>query len=200
MQPSHISLVKPDHLGFSVTVDPTIFMQRTLVCLVAGSATLSLTALASPDLSKLPPAAKQEGLTYAKDIKPILQSSCFGCHGPQRQRGGLRLDSLERVLEGSEDGKVIVPNKSEESPLVLAVARVDEKKAMPPKPRPPGKSGKGGPPPTSGSGTNTAKSGAAAAPPGGGAGGPRGPMGPPPKPLTIEQVALIRAWVDQGAK
>jgi hypothetical protein len=27
-----------------------------------------------------------------------------------------------------------------------------------------------------------------------------GGFGPPPKPLTAEQVGLVRAWIDQGAK
>jgi len=101
----------------------------------------------------------------------------------------LRLDSLEGVLKGSKDGKVIVPGQSTKSQLVIAVARLDEESAMPPKPkrgRPRGgeKRAEGGAP--SSAGTNQ---------PAG-----KGPMGPPPKPLTPEQVGLIRAWVDQGAK
>src|SRR5205085_7342712 len=129
--------------------------------------------------------------TYATDIRPIFESSCFGCHGQQRQRGGLRLDSLETVLKGGKDGTVIVPAKSEESKLVLAVARLDEKTAMPPK----GRGGPGGPgrPPSAGNDGKAPAQGDAPAP-------NRPPMGPPAKPLSSDQVALIRAWVDQGAK
>jgi hypothetical protein len=36
-------------------------------------------------------------------------------------------------------------------------------------------------------------------PPPGGPGGQHN-FGPPPKPLTAEQVGLVRAWIDQGAK
>ena len=70
---------------------------------------------------------------------------------------------------------------------------------MPPGGPPPGGDmAAGGPPPMGGPG---------GPPPG--EGGPQGtnapqqrlrPMGPPPKPLTAEQVGLIRAWIDQGAK
>jgi hypothetical protein len=84
----------------------------------------------------------------------------------------LRLDSLEAVLKGSKEGKVVVPGKGVDSKLVRAVARVDEHSAMPPKPRP----GRGGP------------------------NAPKDANAPAAKPLTTEQVSLIRAWVDQGAK
>src|SRR4051794_22419066 len=172
-------------------------MKTTSALLIAALAAFSYSAMAAEsDLSKLPPAAKKEGLTYAKDVRPIFETSCFRCHGDQRPKAGLRLDSLEGVLKGSKDGKVIIPGKSQESQLVLAVARLDEKKAMPPKPRqgrPGGPGGPGGPPP------GAPADGKAPAHPEGQPGGGGG-MPPMPKPLTAEQVGLIRAWVDQGAK
>ena len=158
------------------------------------------------DLSKLPPPSSQKGVTYAKDIQPLLESSCIRCHGAERPKAGLRLDSLESALKGSKDGKVVIPGNSKESPLVLAVSQLDEEKAMPPKfkpgrGRPGGPGGFGGPggPPPGGPGPD----GAAGGPPPGSAGGPPGGMhggfGPPPKPLSAEQVGLVRAWIDQGA-
>src|SRR2546423_10616734 len=103
--------------------------------LVLAGLTMALHPLAAagPDLTKLPPPAVQTGVTYAADIRPILQASCFNCHGQQRQRGGLRLDSLEAALRGGDDGTVITPGKSKDSLLVLAVAQLDEETAMPPK-------------------------------------------------------------------
>src|SRR6266571_1321686 len=97
------------------------------------------------DLSKLPPPANQKGLTYAKDIRPMLEASCFRCHGEERPKGGLRLDSLEAALKGGEDGKIIVAGKSKESPLVIAAAQIDDETAMPPKRGPGGRGGPGGP-------------------------------------------------------
>lgn len=161
-------------------------MKRTSILIVAGLA-LALPAFgADVDLSKLPPASTKKGLTYAKDIKPILETACFKCHGEEKQKGGIRLDSLEAVLKGGEDGKIVVAGKGKESSLVIAVSGLDPEKAMPPK----RKGGPGGPRP-------------AGPPPGAGPGG-GGPGGPggfgPPKDLTPEQVGLIRAWIDQGAK
>src|SRR5258706_11886208 len=97
----------------------------------------------APDLSKLPRASDKQGLTYAKDIRPLLEASCFRCHGADRPKGGLRLNSLEAVLKGGEDGKVVIPQKSKESPLLVAVAQIDDETAMPPK-RGPGGGGPGG--------------------------------------------------------
>jgi hypothetical protein len=155
-------------------------------------------ASAEVDLSKLPPPATAKGVTYTKDIKPLLEASCLRCHGAERPKAGLRLDSLEGALQGSKDGKVIVPGNSKESLLVLAVSQLDEEKAMPPKfkpghGRPGGPGGPGGPPPAGNPG------GGPPSGPGGPQGGGRG-FGPPPKPLTTEQVGLVRAWIDQGAK
>src|SRR5439155_15342289 len=97
------------------------------------SVTVSSITAAEPDLIKLPPPAEKTGLTYAKDIRPIFEASCFNCHGERRQRAGLRLDSLEAALQGTDDEKVIIPGKSKDSLLVIAVAQLDEETAMPTK-------------------------------------------------------------------
>jgi mono/diheme cytochrome c family protein len=78
------------------------------------------------DVSKLPPASDVQGVTYAKDIKPIFEKSCFKCHGAEKQKGKLRVDSLEAALKGGQDGKVIEPGNSAKSVLVHNVSRVGE--------------------------------------------------------------------------
>lgn len=151
---------------------------------------------AGPDLSKLPPPAAKTGLTYAKDIRPLFEASCFGCHGEKKQKGELRLDSLEATLKGGENGKAIVVGKSKDSPLVISISQLDDETAMPPKRKgPPGGAGGPGGPPPEGARPNR-RDGAKPA----GPGGPGGPGGRGPKPLTADQVGLVRAWIDQGAK
>ena len=168
------------------------------------------------DLSKLPPVADNKGVTYAKDIRPIFEESCFRCHGEERQKGELRLDNLQAVLKGGEGGKVVVPGDSKKSLLVAAVAQIDDEIAMPPKRRPGGPGEPGGPGGQRGPGNRPSRGPDAGSPPAAGPGGERGPgipgspgrlggfggggFGPPAKPLTPEQVGLIRAWIDQGAK
>ena len=169
-------------------------MKHTSLLFLAGAIALSGSASADADLSKLPPPSSQKGLTFEKDIKPLFEASCTGCHGENKQKGDLRLDSLAAVLKGGEDGKVVVPKKSKESALVVAISGLDEEKTMPPN-RKPGRGGPGGP-----GGPGGERKGGGDRPQGG-PGGPGGPGGfKMPKALTAEEVGRVRAWIDQGAK
>jgi mono/diheme cytochrome c family protein len=69
---------------------------------------------------------------FENRVRPVLAENCFGCHGAEKEKGGLRLDSRARALEGSDNGPVIVPGKPEESVLVRAI-RHDGETRMPPK-------------------------------------------------------------------
>lgn len=55
---------------------------------------------------------------FAKEVRPILASRCYQCHGPEVQQNGLRLDSLAAVLKGGDYGPVVVAHKSGESRVV----------------------------------------------------------------------------------
>ena len=69
------------------------------------------------DLGKLPPASDQANVTFDKDILPIFKASCTRCHGAERPRAGLRLDTLAGTLKGGHDGKMVVPGDSKNSLL-----------------------------------------------------------------------------------
>jgi len=55
---------------------------------------------------------------FAEVIQPALQKNCVSCHGPEKIKGKLRLDSLEALLKGGGSGPAIVPGKAAESELV----------------------------------------------------------------------------------
>jgi hypothetical protein len=142
-------------------------LTRTLARVFVSSFALAATfALADDktqiDPKQLPPASTKQGVTYAADIQPIFQKSCYPCHSAKnaKPKGKLRLDTLADVLKGGEDGPALVPGDSVKSVMVANVAHL---------------------------------------------GDPDDYM-PPPKnrdhlePLTNEQIGLIRAWIDQGAK
>jgi mono/diheme cytochrome c family protein len=99
--------------------------------------------------------AAAEPVDYVRDIKPVLSTHCYACHGPAKQRSGLRLDTAANLLKGGNAGPAIVAGKSKESRLIQAVTGADGIETMPPK------------------------------------GNAR---------LTPAQIALLQAWIDQGAK
>ena len=138
-------------------------MNPIKLAVVAFVPTLVLAAVASADdaAGKLPPASTKQGVTYAVDIKPVLDNSCVKCHSGEKPKAHLKLDTLDNALKGAKDGKVITPGDSSRSLLVQAAAHAtkDHDQWMPPL-------------------NNRANIG----------------------PLTPDQIGLIRAWIDQGAK
>ncbi len=65
-------------------------------------------------------------------IRPVLIEHCVACHGPEKSKGGLRLDGREMALRGGGGGPSIVPGDPENSPLVEAI-RYESDPKMPPK-------------------------------------------------------------------
>jgi mono/diheme cytochrome c family protein len=73
----------------------------------------------------------QEEFFEAK-VRPVIANRCLDCHGSEKSKGGLRLDSRDGVLKGAESGPVVLPGKPDESPLIAAI-RYDGDVQMPPK-------------------------------------------------------------------
>ena len=122
---------------------------------------LAVAANAADAPNTLPPASTKQGVTYATDIKAILDASCVKCHSGNQPKGRLKLDTLADTLKGGKDGSILMAGDSANSYVVKAVAHLtsDHDAWMPPLNNKPGI-----------------------------------------KPLTPEQIGLIRAWIDQGAK
>lgn len=78
---------------------------------------------------------KAEGnVDFSGEIKPILESVCVQCHGPEKQKGKLRLDSREAWLKGGENGPVFKAGHPEESDFFQRVTLAeDQDDVMPPK-------------------------------------------------------------------
>jgi cytochrome c553 len=70
---------------------------------------------------------------FEKQVRPLLVDHCQACHGPDKHRGGLRLDSRAALLVGGDNGPVLVPGDPDKSRLVHAVRYGDDKLRMPPK-------------------------------------------------------------------
>lgn len=92
---------------------------------------------------------------FDAQIRPILESRCYECHGEKKQKGRLRLDQRTSVFEPPKGKKPrVVAGKPDESSLyTLTTLEKDDPDIMPAE----------------------------------------------GDPLTAEQTALLRAWIEQGA-
>ncbi|MEO8494484.1 MAG: DUF1549 domain-containing protein, partial [Planctomycetota bacterium] len=68
---------------------------------------------------------------FERQVRPILVEKCLSCHGANKTKGGLRLDSRAAVLQGGEGGPVAIAGQPEASRLVKAI-RYDDELQMPP--------------------------------------------------------------------
>jgi mono/diheme cytochrome c family protein len=68
---------------------------------------------------------------FETKIRPILAERCYSCHGPEKQKGNLRLDSRAAMLQGGETGPAIAPGNVAGSALLHAMAYNNNPK-MPP--------------------------------------------------------------------
>ncbi len=125
-------------------------IRRLILLLTAAFVPPTAVAADAPAL----PSPVARTVDYVAEVQPILAKSCYSCHGPDKRRGGLRLDLKAAALQGGDTGAVILPGKSADSLLVRYVAGLEPDCVMPPK-------------------------------------GER---------LVAAQVAILRAWIDQGAK
>ncbi len=67
---------------------------------------------------------------FETKIRPILASTCYGCHA-ESQLGGLRLDSLEAMVKGGKRGPAVVPGDPDKSLVIQAVRQSDPNLKMP---------------------------------------------------------------------
>lgn len=78
-----------------------------------------------------------ERLDFSRDIKPILESTCLSCHGGERPKGSLRLDTKANAIKGGDNGTALVPAKPKESPLYTStILPPGHDNIMPPKGEP----------------------------------------------------------------
>lgn len=93
-----------------------------------------LAAAAPPKQDVVDPNAP---ISYWKQVRPIFQANCQGCHQPAKDRGGYVMTEFNRLVAGGDSGDTaIVPGKPAASALVEAVTP-DNGEADMPKDKPP---------------------------------------------------------------
>jgi len=87
-----------------------------------------------PSVAPLSAAPTAEQRAFATEAKPVLDRYCVGCHGAEKSKGELRLDSWAGLLKGGEDGPVV--GAGESLLLQRLLLPVDGEGHMPPEGKP----------------------------------------------------------------
>jgi hypothetical protein len=103
-----------------------IAMLRTFALLVVLSGLIVSAKAASQS-------ADDANRFFEAKVRPVIVEQCGKCHGPDKPKGGLRLDSRQAALDGGDSGPAIVPGNRDESLLLTAISYQDEALKMPPK-------------------------------------------------------------------
>ncbi len=111
--------VRPQHL-----IQASLFLSASILLFYLGSSTAGQNI---PDASKNKEAA---AVSYFKDIRPILQRTCQGCHQPATKSGDLILTTYESFMTGGAKGKVVLPGQPDQS-LVIGYLKGDIQPQMP---------------------------------------------------------------------
>lgn len=104
-----------------------------ILLLLAHSAAFASDPLETPSQPASP--STTESIDYTQQIRPLLATRCFNCHGPDgaSRAAELRLDRREDLLRGGESGSpAVVPGDVEQSDLIARVRSTDEGYRMPP--------------------------------------------------------------------
>ncbi len=105
---------------------------RTPLVLSLVFITVVTTSAAAADPQPTPTA--EDVRFFEMKIRPLLAEKCFKCHGPEKQRGELRLDTVAGVRKGGDSGSpLIVADKPESSMILRTVRHAADVPAMPPK-------------------------------------------------------------------
>src|SRR4051795_8393806 len=92
---------------------------------------LATAAARAEDAGNKAPAADGK-VSYYKQIRPIFQAQCQGCHQPSKAGGGYVMTAFDRLLAGGEsDLAAIVPKDPAESHLLEQITPEDGKALMP---------------------------------------------------------------------
>ncbi|MFM1920636.1 MAG: hypothetical protein RLZZ303_2270, partial [Candidatus Hydrogenedentota bacterium] len=70
---------------------------------------------------------------FEREVRPVLAEHCYSCHGPEKQKAGLRVDHLSFLLTGGESGPSIIPGDATASRIAEAMAYTNVDLQMPPK-------------------------------------------------------------------
>ncbi|HLY40347.1 MAG TPA: c-type cytochrome domain-containing protein [Terracidiphilus sp.] len=108
---------------------PTLFLRirahgsprRPGYACIAIAAVLVLVGAGGGETPRAPRTSAAPAPSFAKDVAPILQKNCIGCHSSNAHKGGLTLDSYESLMKGGKHGEAIIAHDANASRLVQMI-------------------------------------------------------------------------------
>ncbi|MBL8850667.1 MAG: hypothetical protein JNG89_13390, partial [Planctomycetaceae bacterium] len=71
------------------------------------------------------------GISFSRDVAPIVADACLGCHGAENPRANLRLDTFVGWKRGGRSGPLLVVGNADNSLLLRALRATDAERRMP---------------------------------------------------------------------
>ncbi len=122
------------HLGGEL-VYGSAYLTEVLPWNQAPQATrVSAAAPAPAPLATAPrPGAAQpaDSVDFTRDVKPILEQTCVECHGPEKVKARLRMDTVAALQKGGKNGPLLKPGDPENSLIMRRVLGLDGEDQMP---------------------------------------------------------------------
>ncbi len=84
-------------------------------------------AFAAPGFAQTPVEA-----SFTRDLQPVLNRDCAGCHTAGGHAGGFRMDTFQSFMEGGERGAPVKLGDAEHSLILKAISYQDPELKMPP--------------------------------------------------------------------
>jgi WD40 repeat protein len=89
-------------------------------------------AVASASAENLGTNTTSPKVSYYRDVRPILQANCQGCHQPAKSKGGYVMTEFKRLLSGGDnEGAAVVPGHTDQSAILKMVTPKDGEVRMP---------------------------------------------------------------------
>ena len=99
---------------FKTNMKKQIILLFTTMLIVSAFAIVGINATS---------AAPNAQVSFANDVRPILESRCSNCHMGEFTSAELHMDTYESLMAGSENGPVIVPGDPNASLLVEKISK-----------------------------------------------------------------------------
>ncbi|MCC7374579.1 MAG: ankyrin repeat domain-containing protein [Verrucomicrobiales bacterium] len=120
-------------MALLLTIEPTSVKDRLPVAqqLIASAAKPTVPASAAPETKSS--TASAASVDFNRDVRPILERSCAGCHSGEKPKGGFALHTRDSALKGGQSGEpAILPGRADRSPLLRFIQDQVEDLEMPP--------------------------------------------------------------------